>query len=117
MINNQPNAEQIEALPINVRMYIASLEKRLQRPIFKKKAVNHGLTKRQLETAEFIAAYTHEHHIAPTYDEIGTHLGLDSKSGVHRIITALEERNIIYRIPNRARCIAFIHPQNWEPAK
>lgn len=45
---------------------------------------------------------------APSFDEMKIALGLSSKSGVHRLIGALEERGYIRRIPNRARCIELV---------
>lgn len=44
----------------------------------------------------------------PSFDEMREALNLKSKSGVHRLITALEERGYIKRIPNRARCIELL---------
>jgi repressor LexA len=43
--------------------------------------------------------------MAPTFQEISDHLGIASKSSVHRLITALEERGHIERIPGRVRAI------------
>lgn len=70
-----------------------------------------SLTRKQLQTFEFIKAYVAETGVGPTYDEIAENAGLNSKSGVHRLITALEERQLIRRIPNRARAIEVINPQ------
>lgn len=50
--------------------------------------------------------------VPPSYDEMKDALGLASKSGIHRLITALEERGFIRRLPNKARAIEVIrHPQ------
>ena len=51
-----------------------------------------GLTKRQHEALAYIERYCKETGMSPTYDEIRIALGLKSKSGVHRIISALSER-------------------------
>lgn len=45
---------------------------------------------------------------APSFEEMKNALGLKSKYGVHRLISALEERGYIRRIPNRARCIEIV---------
>ena len=46
--------------------------------------------------------------IAPSYDEMRVAMGLASKSGIHRMIKALEERGYIERLPNKARAIKII---------
>lgn len=67
-----------------------------------------GLTAHQKRVLEYLAAFVAENGIAPTYDQIVAHLGLASKSGVHRVIHELEERGAIQRLPNRARSITII---------
>ena len=67
-----------------------------------------GLTEKQGDAYRFICGYAHERGCTPSYDEIGAALGLASKSGVHRIVTALEERGRIRRLPNRARAIEIV---------
>jgi len=47
---------------------------------------------------------------SPTFTEMRLALGLDSKSGVHRLVTSLEERGYISRIKNRARSIVALDP-------
>lgn len=71
-----------------------------------------GLTRKQAETFAFIKAYSAKEGTAPSYDEIAENAKLKSKSGVHRIITALEERQLIRRIPNRSRAIEVINPES-----
>jgi SOS-response transcriptional repressor LexA len=66
-----------------------------------------GLTGRQRDALEFIRGYHAENGITPTFEEICVGLGLGSKSGVHRLITGLEERGVIERIPGRARSIVL----------
>lgn len=64
------------------------------------------LTKKQKQALDFITERYVASGVSPSFDEIRVHLGLKSKSGVHRIILALEERAKIVRLPNRARAIA-----------
>ncbi len=54
--------------------------------------------------------------VPPSYDEMKDALGLASKSGIHRLITALEERGFIRRLPNKARALEVIKlPQDHRP--
>jgi repressor LexA len=46
--------------------------------------------------------------VSPSYDEMRIHLDLKSKSGVHRLIGALEDRGFIRRVPRKARCIEIL---------
>lgn len=70
------------------------------------------LTKQQSDLLFFIFDQTMEQYVCPSYDEMKEHLGLHSKSGVHRLLTALEERGFVRRIPDRARCIEVIRLPN-----
>ena len=63
------------------------------------------LTKKQRELLQFIQERLGETGISPSYDEMKEALGLKSKSGVHRLITGLEERGFIRRLPHRARAL------------
>lgn len=67
-----------------------------------------GLTRQMQQLHEFIAAHFRQHSIAPSFEEMQGALGLSSKSGVHRLITALEERGIIRRMAGRARAMELI---------
>jgi SOS-response transcriptional repressor LexA len=67
-----------------------------------------GLTRRQLQTACFIQAYINEHGISPSYDEIMADIGIASKSGVHRLVEALERKGIITRTPYVVRSIMLV---------
>jgi repressor LexA len=67
-----------------------------------------GLTKRQRETFKFISEYCYRHDVSPTFDEIKDALGLKSKSGVFRLVSALEERKLIIRLKERSRGISLI---------
>jgi hypothetical protein len=64
-----------------------------------------GLTIHQKELLAFIKARYEIDGISPSYDEMRDAMGLNSKSGVNRLIIALEERGYIRRLPNRARAI------------
>jgi repressor LexA len=63
------------------------------------------LTAKQRELLLFIDARLKENGISPSFDEMREALDLKSKSGVHRLISALEERGFIRRLPNRARAL------------
>ena len=66
------------------------------------------LTRKQLELLRFIQEKVRESGVPPSFDEMKDALDLRSKSGIHRLITALEERGFIRRLPNRARAIEVI---------
>jgi repressor LexA len=66
------------------------------------------LTRKQLELLRFIHERLTETGVPPSFDEMKDALDLRSKSGIHRLITALEERGFIRRLPNRARAIEVI---------
>jgi len=66
------------------------------------------LTKKQHQLLVFIAQRLNERGISPSFDEMREALGLKSKSGVHRLITGLEERNFIRRLPHRARALEVL---------
>ena len=66
------------------------------------------LTRKQYELLRFINERLKESGVPPSFDEMKDALDLRSKSGIHRLITALEERGFIRRLPNRARAIEVI---------
>jgi repressor LexA len=66
------------------------------------------LTRKQYELLQFIDQRLREAGVPPSFDEMKDALDLRSKSGIHRLITALEERGFIRRLPNRARAIEVI---------
>ncbi len=66
------------------------------------------LTRKQYELLQFIHERLKESGIPPSFDEMKDALDLKSKSGIHRLITALEERGFIRRLPNRARALEVI---------
>ena len=63
------------------------------------------LTRKQRELLQFIQERLGDTGISPSFDEMKDALGLKSKSGVHRLITGLEERGFIRRLPHRARAL------------
>src|ERR671911_429260 len=69
---------------------------------------NSMLTRKQFELLRFINERLKEQGVPPSFDEMKDALDLRSKSGIHRLITALEERGFIRRLPNRARAIEVI---------
>ena len=67
------------------------------------------MTHQQRELLRFIERYHAEHDgVAPTFDEMRTALGLASKSGIHRMLVALEEQGRIRRTSHRQRTIEII---------
>ncbi len=66
------------------------------------------LTRKQHELLTFIQVRLEESGISPSFEEMKEALDLKSKSGVHRLISALEERGFIRRLPNRARALEVI---------
>ena len=79
------------------------------------------LTTKQKELLIFIHERLQETGVPPSFDEMKEALDLKSKSGIHRLITALEERGFIRRLPHRARAIEIMKlpdsmPQASEPA-
>jgi len=66
------------------------------------------LTHKQHELLRFIQMRLEETGISPSFEEMKEALDLKSKSGVHRLISALEERGFIRRLPNRARALEVI---------
>ncbi len=63
------------------------------------------LTRKQYDLLRFIHERLKETGVPPSFDEMKEALDLRSKSGIHRLITALEERGFIRRLPNRARAL------------
>lgn len=75
------------------------------------------LTRKQQELLGFIDGHLKETGISPSFEEMKEALSLRSKSGVHRLINALEERNFIRRLPNRARALEVLRlPDVMNPA-
>ncbi len=74
------------------------------------------LTKKQLDLLDFISKRVKRDGVPPSFDEMKEALDLRSKSGIHRLITALEERGFIRRLPHRARALEIIKlPDTLQP--
>jgi repressor LexA len=75
------------------------------------------LTRKQHELLMFIHQRLKEQGVPPSFDEMKEALDLRSKSGIHRLITALEERGFIRRLPHRARALEVIRlPESVAPS-
>ncbi len=75
------------------------------------------LTRKQLELLDFIRQRLDRDGVPPSFDEMKDALDLRSKSGIHRLITALEERGFIRRLPHRARALEILRiPEAMERA-
>jgi len=73
------------------------------------------LTRKQYELLIFIDNRLRDSGISPSFDEMRDALGLKSKSGIHRLITGLEERGFIRRLPHRARALEVLKlPENLD---
>ena len=69
------------------------------------------LTGKQHQLLSYLIDYQAEKDITPSFDEMRAAIGLASKSGIHRLVSALEERGYIRKLPNRARAIEILrHP-------
>jgi repressor LexA len=76
------------------------------------------LTAKQKELLLYIHGRVQESGVPPSFDEMKEALDLRSKSGIHRLITALEERGFIRRLPHRARALEIIKlPEAMEPGR
>ncbi|HEY9164409.1 MAG TPA: transcriptional repressor LexA, partial [Magnetovibrio sp.] len=76
------------------------------------------LTKKQYELLMLIDKRINEVGVPPSFDEMKDALGLKSKSGIHRLISGLEERGFIRRLPHRARALEVLKmPENIERAQ
>tara|TARA_B100001123_G_scaffold271220_1_gene301777 strand:- start:139 stop:828 length:690 start_codon:yes stop_codon:yes gene_type:complete len=71
------------------------------------------LTKKQYELLKFLNVKIKTNGVAPSFEEMKDAIGLKSKSGIHRLITSLEERGFVRRLPHRARALEIIKlPEN-----
>jgi SOS-response transcriptional repressor LexA len=73
-------------------------------------AAPFGLTPGQSRALSFIRSHIAQRRCAPSLDQIAAACGLASKSGAHRLVSALEERGHIRRLANRARTITLSEP-------
>jgi len=75
------------------------------------------LTRKQHQLLLYIHEHLSEQGVSPSFDEMKDALGLRSKSGIHRLITALEERGFIRRLAHRARAVEILRlPENLAAA-
>ncbi len=75
------------------------------------------LTRKQLDLLKLIQVRVQKDGVPPSFDEMKEALNLKSKSGIHRLITALEERGFIRRLAHRARAIEIIKfPDGMDPS-
>lgn len=75
------------------------------------------LTRKQYELLNFIHERLESTGVSPSFDEMKDALSLKSKSGIHRLISGLEERGFIRRLPHRARALEVLKlPENMTPA-
>ena len=74
------------------------------------------LTAKQRELLVFIDGRLKQDGVSPSFDEMREALDLKSKSGVHRLISALEERGFIRRLPNRARALEVVKLPETRPS-
>ncbi|MCH6566933.1 MAG: transcriptional repressor LexA [Nitrospinae bacterium] len=76
------------------------------------------LTRKQYDLLMFIHKRVQRDGVSPSFDEMKEALDLRSKSGIHRLITALEERGFIHRLAHRARAVEIIRlPENVEDTR
>ncbi len=66
------------------------------------------LTKKQSEVLNYIVNYIENKGFSPSFEEMKLSLNLKSKSGIHRLISGLEERGFVRRLPNKARALEII---------
>jgi repressor LexA len=74
------------------------------------------LTRKQYELLLFVHRHLNENGVSPSFDEMKDALGLRSKSGIHRLITGLEERGFIRRLAHRARALEVVRLPENQPA-
>ena len=68
------------------------------------------LTQRQRQLLQFIEQFTQAHGVSPSFEEMRAALNLRSKSGIHRLISGLEERGHLRRLAYRARALEVVRP-------
>jgi SOS-response transcriptional repressor LexA len=76
--------------------------------------MKYTLTKKQSECLAFLRGYIEEHDAAPSLDEIAEALNIKSKSGSHRLLSALERRGYITRIHGVSRAISLVPERDEE---
>ncbi len=72
------------------------------------------LTQKQSELLSFLKSHMDKHEVPPSFEEMRYAIGLASQSGIHRLVSGLEERGFIRRLANRARAIEILRPATAE---
>ena len=70
------------------------------------------LTKKQKELYDYLKKYISSNEISPSFEEMKSAVNLKSKSGIHRLITSLEERGFIKRLKHKARAMEIINKED-----
>ena len=73
------------------------------------------LTEKQYKLLAYINKINRETGTCPSFDEMKNAIGLKSKSGIHALVSSLEERNFIRRLPHKARALEVIHMPRFKP--
>lgn len=71
-----------------------------------------GLTPEQSRLLAYISEFSEQEGHSPSYEQMKRAMGLASKSGINRLVVALEERGAIVRLPNHSRAISVIDRSN-----
>ncbi len=70
------------------------------------------LTVKQKRLLDFLIDYHNSHHVYPTFDEMKGFLQIKSKSGIHKLLSSLEEKGIVNRLPHKARALSVNNSAN-----
>lgn len=70
--------------------------------------MTYGLTPRQKEALSFIGGFIERNGYSPSLDEVAKALGLSGKGNVHRLISELEKRGAIRKLPNKNRSMVIV---------
>lgn len=68
----------------------------------------HNLTKKQIQLKRLLITAERDNGFMPSYDELAKAMGYKSKSAVHRLMKALEERGHVSRLPNKSRAVRIL---------
>src|SRR5271170_44411 len=88
--------------------FVRYIARRVACPAAPSQEERNMLTKKQQELLIFISQRLSEGGVSPSFDEMKEALNLRSKSGIHRLISALEERGFIRRLAHRARALEVV---------
>jgi repressor LexA len=98
-------------------MFLSCHASQAGKTVDQKGPVRAMLTRKQFELLMFIHERLKESGVPPSFEEMKEALDLRSKSGIHRLITALEERGFIRRLPHRARALEVVKlPDSVSPS-